>query len=705
MSVRKIVSQSVETALKGLFREGIAGAFPAVPIPEILITQGKAGNKGDRPADYQCNNAMGLAKALTLLTPPIKMAPKDIGDAIAKNIPANDLIERIEPTPQGFINVYIATSWIAEAMTNAARSGVLAPETPKQRILVDFSSPNIAKEMHVGHLRSTIIGDSISRLFEFLGHEVHRINHVGDWGTQFGMLIKYLRETYPDFLQNPPAISDLVEFYKAAKKRFDEDADFKEAARLEVVRLQALEEDNIKAWTRLCDISRAEFEQIYSRLNIKLEERGESFYNPFIPATLKLLEEAGQTQMSDGAQIIVSKEEKKITALDAKDMVKLLSNHFIQVKRGAETPEYHPNLIAALKKINLLTGEPGEEKIKLGKAESLWSKFDVQKDVDKLAKGMEPLYAKVQEVDPLLMEVFEAAGIISEDKTIIKVPRFGFPLIVRKSDGGYTYDTTDITAMWHRFVKDDFNRVVYVTDVGQFEHFRMCAQAATEMGWISNGKTWDHAGFGLVSGEDGKKLKSRSGETVKLRELLDEAVERCATTLKAREAGDQKQGHTEEEIAELAKKIGYGAVKYFDLKQNRTTDYGFSYDKMLDTNGNTAVYMLYSYARIKSIQRKASVPAEELAAAAVSLDTEKEKALALCALRFQSTITKTAEDLYLNHITDFVYELTGKLSEFYGECRVIGDPKQNSRLLLLEVVAQTMKTCLSLLGIEVADRL
>eukprot|EP00744_Colponema_vietnamica_P005585 GILI01008168.1.p1 GENE.GILI01008168.1~~GILI01008168.1.p1 ORF type:complete len:705 (-),score=265.92 GILI01008168.1:157-2271(-) len=704
--MRKITGQSVETALKGLFREGIASAFPTAPIPEILITQGKASGKGDRAADYQCNNAMGLAKALSLLTPPIKLAPKDIGDAIAKGIPANDLIEKIEPTPQGFINVYIATSWAAEAIARASASGIQAPELEKQRVLVDFSSPNIAKEMHVGHLRSTIIGDSISRLFEFCGHEVHRINHVGDWGTQFGMLIMYLRESFPDFLSNPPAISDLVEFYKAAKKRFDEDQAFKDAARLEVVRLQALEEDNIKAWTRLCDISRAEFEQIYSRLNIRLEERGESFYNPFIPGTLELLEKAGLTQMSDGAEIIVSKEEKAVAALDAKDFVKLLSNHFVQTKRGSEVPEFNPNLIAALKKASILTGDEGAEVLKLGKAESKpLAKFDVQKDIDKLAKVMEPLYVKVKEVEPLLLEVFEAAGILSADKKTIKVPRFGFPLIVRKSDGGYTYDTTDMAAMWHRFIKDDFARVVYVTDVGQYEHFRMCAQSATEMGWIGNGKTWDHAGFGLVSGEDGKKLKSRSGETVKLRELLDEAVDRCAATLKEREQGDQKQGHTEEEIAVLSKKIGYGAVKYFDLKQSRTTDYGFSYDKMLDTNGNTAVYMLYSYARIRSIQRKAAVPAEELATATVSLETEKEKALALCALRFQSVIIKTAEDLFLNHITDFVYELTGKLSEFYGECRVIGAPQQNSRLLLLQVVAETMKTCLSLLGIEVADRL
>lgn len=280
MSFAKIVETNVEAALKALFRESIKSAFPAVAVPEILISQGKLGKGETKAADYQCNNAMALAKALSMLQPPVKMAPKDIGEQLAKNLPENDLVEKVIPTPQGFINVFLATSWVSGAVSRVATEGIKVPQVATESVLVDFSSPNIAKEMHVGHLRSTIIGDSICRLLEYLGNDVKRINHVGDWGTQFGMLILYLRETHPDFLANPPHISDLVAFYRAAKKRFDEDEKFKDAARLEVVKLQALDAENIAAWKMLCDVSRVEFQEIYARLGVRLEERGESFYNP-----------------------------------------------------------------------------------------------------------------------------------------------------------------------------------------------------------------------------------------------------------------------------------------------------------------------------------------------------------------------------------------------------------------------------------------
>ena len=705
MSFAKIVETNVEHALKALFRESIKTAFPAVQVPEILITQGKLGKGETKAADYQCNNAMALAKALSMLQPPVKLAPKDIGEQLAKHIPENDLIEKVVASPQGFINVFLATSWVNGAIQRVAAEGIKPPVVPKESVLVDFSSPNIAKEMHVGHLRSTIIGDSFCRLLEYLGNDVKRINHVGDWGTQFGMLILYLRETHPDFLENPPHIGDLVAFYRAAKKRFDEDELFKDAARKEVVKLQALEEENITAWKMLCDVRRTEFEQIYSRLNIKIEERGESFYNPLIPAVLEQLEKSNLTEMSDGATIIVAKEVKKITDFDVKDMVKLMSSMLITVKRGAAVPEYHPALLEAINKAALLsTNDKGEEIIKLGKAESKpWAKFDAQRDADKLAKMLEPLYKKGA-FDPIFLKAFE--GILSADKKEITVPRFTFPLMAKKSDGGYTYDTTDLAGMWHRFVDQKHDRVVIVTDAGQYEHFVMCAQVAKDMGWMGPNQRWAHGGFGLVSGEDGKKIKTRSGESAKLKDLLDEAVDRCYATLEEREKGDQKRGHTEEEMRALAKKMGYGAVKYFDLKQNRTTDYAFSYDKMLDTNGNTSVYMLYSYARIRSIQRKAGVTSEELAAiTTLDFTTEEEKALGLCALRLGSVLLKTADDLFLHHITDFVYELTGKLSDFYNACRVIGHEQQMSRLVLLEVVAKTMSLCLEILGIDTAEQL
>jgi arginyl-tRNA synthetase len=291
-------------------------------------------------------------------------------------------------------------------------------------------------------------------------------------------------------------------------------------------------------------------------------------------------------------------------------------------------------------------------------------------------------------------------NLLKEDK--ILVPRFSFPLMALKSDGGFTYDTTDLAAAYHRFIVDDLQRVVYVTDSGQFEHFKMVLQSASDIGWLE-GRRWAHAGFGLVSGEDGKKLKTRSGDTVKLKDLLDEACQRSYANLEVREK-EQPQGFSEAEMKELSRKIGIGAIKYFDLKQNRTTDYSFSYDKMLDFNGNTAVYMLYSYARICSIKRKANVDLATIDTS-IELTTEKERLLALAILKFEPTILKTVEDLFPHHIADFCYELVGAFSDFYNDCKVVGDPKQNSRLMLLEVVAATLKKSLELLGIEVADRL
>lgn len=693
-NMQKVLCENVEAALKGLFRDSIAKAFPAIQIPDILISQG-------RVADYQCNNAMGLVKVLSQQKPPIKMTPKLVGEELLKSFPENDLVEKLEPTDQGFINVSIKTAWCGSTALRVLKGGILPPVVEKQKILVDFSSPNIAKEMHVGHLRSTIIGDSVCRLFEFCGHDVSRINHVGDWGTQFGMLILYLKRLHPDFLENPPDISDLVTFYKKAKKLFDEDPEFKEQARLEVVKLQAYDEVSIKAWTLFCDVSRKEFQEIYDRLKVNLVERGESFYNNLIPEVMKVLEEANQLQDSDGAKIVVSKECKPMNALTSKDVAKLLSNHLIDTKKDGSVT-YHPALIAMLKRINVMTGEEGAETVQLGKKDSKpWSKFDVRTDLDKLAASMEPLYKG--KLDSELAEVFSQAGSIKGD--LIEVPRFTFPLIVKKSDGAATYDTTDIAAFYHRLVLEKYDRVVYLTDVGQFEHFRMCAQVAEDMGWLQ-GRSWAHAGFGLVSGEDGKKLKTRSGDTVKLKDLLDEACERSLATLKEREDSDRKQGHSEEDMVALSKKIGYGAVKYFDLKQNRTTDYSFSFDKMLDLSGNTAVFLMYQYARICSIKRKADVSVEDiLKVDEVVLESPKERNLALCNFRFQSVILKTCEDLFPHHLADFAFELVNCFSEFFQECRVVGHPLQNSRLVLCELTGLTLKKTLEILGIEVAEKM
>ncbi|KAG5501017.1 hypothetical protein GH5_04606 [Leishmania sp. Ghana 2012 LV757] len=687
------VTVNVELALKEVVKATIAKAFPLVPAQEPLITLGKV-------SEYQCNNAMGLVKLLSQQQQPIKMSPQMVGEELKKNLVDNDIIDEFEPTPKGFINVSIRKEWVAKMVNEVLNQGIRPPVVKKQRVLVDFSSPNIAKEMHVGHLRSTIIGESISRLLEFCQHDVARINHVGDWGTAFGMLILYIKRNFPDYTTSPPDISDLTAFYRAAKQCFDEDQEFKEQARLEVVKLQALEEESIRAWKYICDVSREEFDKIYARLGVTIEERGESFYNPLIPKVLDLLEGAGQIEVHDGAKLIISKEERKLDSLDARDMTKLASQHLALVSRDGSS--YHPNLIAAMKKAGILTGAEGEESVTLSKKEvKPWKKFDIRMDLDKLMAQLTPLYKK--QLDPLFLEVFEAAGIVKGDN--ILVPRFSFPLMVVKSDGGYTYDTTDMAATYHRFIMEKMNRVIYCTDVGQYEHFRMCMQTAKDMGWMEHA-TWDHAGFGLVTGADGKKIKTRSGETAKLKDLMDEAVERSLAILREREAGDRSQGHSETEIQRLSNIIGIGAIKYFDLKQTRTGDYAFSYDKMLDLSGNTAVFLLYQYARICSIKRKAGVPDEELLKITdISLETPQEKNLALCALRFQTVVLKTVEDLFPHHLADFAYELMTNFSNFFQNCRVVDDPLQNSRLCLVELTRITLKKTLALLNIETAERI
>ncbi|RNF07471.1 putative arginyl-tRNA synthetase [Trypanosoma conorhini] len=690
---RLCTGANAELALKDILRHAIEKAFPSVSPPEVLITLGKV-------TEYQCNNAMGLAKLLSKATPPIKMSPALVGEELKKNLEENELIDSFEPTPQGFINISIKREWAAAMVPRVLKMGIQPPQLPRQKVLVDFSSPNIAKEMHVGHLRSTIIGETISRLFEFCDFEVHRINHVGDWGTAFGMLILYLKLQHPNFLTEMPDITDLTKFYREAKKCFDEDPEFKEQARLQVVKLQALEEESIQAWKIICDLSRREFNLIYERLGSHIEERGESFYNPLIPKVLSLLEEAGQLEESSGAKLVVSKEKKLISSLEAKDMAKLVVPHLIKLRRDGTT-EFHPNILTAMKETGVLKGEDGNETVTLSKKEAKpLAKFDARTDVDKLVPQLQSFYKK--QLSPLFREVFESAGLI--DGEMIAVPRFTFPLILQKSDGGFTYDTTDVTSMYHRFVMEKMDRVVYCTDVGQYEHFRMCAQLAKDMGWMGDA-TWDHAGFGLVTGTDGKKIKTRSGETAKLKDLLDEAVERSLAILEEREGGERSQGHTREEMETLSKIIGIGALKYFDLKQTRVNDYAFSYDKMLDMSGNTAVFLLYQYARLCSIKRKAGVSEEEFLQAEVVIDTPQEKKLVLCAFRMESVVLKTVEDLFPHHLTDFAYELVSHFSDFFQNCKVIGDPLQNSRLCLVELTRITVKKILDILNIEVAERI
>lgn len=545
--------------------------------------------------DYQCNISLSLSKQLG-------QQPRAIAQKLIEHLDVSGICQIPTIAGPGFINLTVEPAYLEAQLNeiqNNPRLGVEAVKTP-QRVIVDFSAPNIAKEMHVGHLRSTIIGDSLARILEFQGHNVLRLNHVGDWGTQFGMLICYLREVYPTALTTADAldIGDLVSFYKQAKQRFDEDEAFKEASRQEVVRLQSGEEGSRKAWKLLCEQSRREFQVIYDLLDVQLKERGESFYNPLLPAVVEDLTELGLLEENEGAKCVF---------------------------------------------VEGFTNKSGE---------------------------------------PL-------------------------PLIVQKSDGGYNYAATDLAAIRYRIQQEHAERIIYVTDAGQANHFTQVFQVARRAGWLTNDVKVIHVPFGLVQGEDGKKLKTRSGETVRLRDLLDEAITRFRADLESRLTAE---GHreTEEFKSNVAKVVGISAVKYADLSQNRTSNYIFSFDKMLARQGNTAPYMLYVYARIYGISRKGDIDFEQLAAnATISLQEETELVLAKHLLQLSEVLQAVEQDLLPNRLCQYLFELSQKFNQFYDQCPVLKaeEPLRTSRLVLCDLTAQTLKLGLSLLGIPVLERM
>ncbi|MBD2080693.1 arginine--tRNA ligase [Leptolyngbya sp. FACHB-17] len=548
--------------------------------------------------DYQANVAMSLAKRLG-------KQPRAIAQEITQNLQVDDLCETAEIAGPGFINlklkpVYLQTQ--LSAMAGDSRLGIAVVKEPK-KVVVDFSSPNIAKEMHVGHLRSTIIGDSIARILEFQGHDVLRLNHVGDWGTQFGMLITYLREVAPEALTTADALDlgDLVAFYKKAKQRFDEDPAFQEKSRQEVVRLQSGAEDTLKAWRLLCDQSRREFQVIYDLLDIQLTERGESFYNPLLLQVVEDLEKEGLLVEDQGAKCV-----------------------FLE---GFTNREGNP-----------------------------------------------------------------------------------LPLIIQKSDGGYNYATTDLAAIRYRVQQDNADRLIYVTDAGQANHFAQVFQVARRADWIPGSVEVVHVPFGLVQGEDGKKLKTRSGDTVRLRDLLDEAVERSRTDLETRLATEERH-ESEDFINHAAKTVGISAVKYADLSQNRTSNYIFSYDKMLALQGNTAPYMLYAYARIQGISRKGGIDFNQLGSnVQMVLEHETELALAKQLLQFSTVLSEVEQELFPNRLCDYLFQLSQKFNVFYDRDQGVPvlqaeEPARTSRLVLCDLTARTLKLGLSLLGIQVLERM
>ena len=582
MSIVAQITFRLQQALVAAFGEDFVGTDPML-----------AATNNPKFGDYQSNLALSLSKKLG-------QPPRQVAQAIVDQFESGDMFETPQLAGPGFINLRFKASYLSAQLQlrqNDDRLGIAPTENP-QKIIVDFSSPNIAKEMHVGHLRSTIIGDCIARILEFQGHEVLRLNHVGDWGTQFGMLITYLREVAPAALTTADAIDlgDLVAFYKKAKARFDEDPEFQVTARNEVVNLQSGSPETLRAWNLLCEQSRKEFQIIYDVLNIQINERGESFYNPYLSAVVADLKVAGLLVEDHGAQCIF---------------------------------------------VDGFTNREGQ---------------------------------------PL-------------------------PLIVQKSDGGFNYATTDLAALRYRITEDKAQRIIYVTDSGQSDHFAQVFQVAQKANWIPETVEITHVPFGLVQGEDGKKLKTRSGDTVRLRDLLDESVDRFGAILDARIV-EEDRTELPEFKTNVATVAGLSAVKYADLSQNRTSNYVFSYDKMLADRGNTAPYLIYAYARVQSISRKGNIDFSTLTST-LQLREDAELMLAKHLLQLEEAIAAVGTELLPNRLCLYLFELSQKFNTFYDACPVLkaeGDVKE-SRLILCDLTARSLKLGLGLLGIQTLDRM
>ncbi|XP_002403306.4 arginine--tRNA ligase, cytoplasmic [Ixodes scapularis] len=591
-SKSKRFMESPRDVLLKLFRQAVRAAFPDVEDPLVPVLP----SSNEKFGDYQCNAAMPLSQALKKAGKP--MSPVEVAKRIVAEVPANDVVAEMSLAGPGFINVTLSGSYVAASARRILTDGVLPPPQagPKKRVIVDLSSPNIAKEMHVGHLRSTIIGESLSRLLEFVGHDVLRLNHVGDWGTQFGMLIAHLKDRFPDYLVHSPPIGDLQAFYKESKVRFDSDEEFKKRAYACVVKLQSHDPDMMSAWKLICDVSRQEFQKLYERLDVSLIERGESFYQDMMTEVVKDLDERGFLEEDDGRKVMFG---------------------------------------------------PGQP----------------------------------------------------------------VPLTVVKSDGGFTYDTSDMATIRHRVQQERADWIVYVTDAGQAQHFNTIFACAKKAGYVDTSKVrLDHCVFGVVLGEDKKKFKTRSGDTVKLTDLLDEGLRRSLQKLHEKE---REKVLTPEELKRAQEAVAYGCIKYADLSHNRVHEYVFSFDRMLDDRGNTAAYLLYALTRIRSIARNVGMSVDALKDEDVPVEHPKERKLAKTLLRFPEVISTMLEELHVHPLCDYLFELSQTFSEFYDNCYCIEKDKatgqvvkvNKGRLLLCEATAAVMTKGFHILGIKTVERM
>ena len=540
--------------------------------------------------DYQANGVMAVAKKLG-------MAPRQLAEQVLSHLDLSGIANKVEIAGPGFINIFLDPAFLAENVSSALKSERLGVAQPQaQTVVVDYSAPNVAKEMHVGHLRSTIIGDAAVRTLEFLGHKVIRANHVGDWGTQFGMLIAYLEKQQQENA-GEMALADLEGFYREAKKHYDEDEAFAERARSYVVKLQGGDEYFREMWRKLVDITMSQNQLTYNRLNVTLtrdDVMGESLYNPMLPGIVADLKAQGLAVESEGATVV-----------------------FLDEYKNKE-------------------GEP-------------------------------------------------------------------MGVIIQKKDGGYLYTTTDIACAKYRYENLHADRVLYYIDSRQHQHLMQAWTIVRKAGYVPDSVPLEHHMFGMMLGKDGKPFKTRAGGTVKLADLLDEALERAR-----RLVAEKNPDMPADELEKLANAVGIGAVKYADLSKNRTTDYIFDWDNMLAFEGNTAPYMQYAYTRVLSVFRKADIDESTLAAAPVVITEDREAQLAARLLQFEETLTVVAREGTPHVMCSYLYDLAGLFSGFYEHCPILSaesEETRNSRLKLALLTAKTLKLGLDTLGIETVERM
>ena len=577
MNIQSILSEKIKQAMIA------AGADAQC---EALVRQSGKVQFGD----YQANGIMPAAKKLGL-------NPREFAQSVLDKAELQDIAEKTEIAGPGFINIFLKNTWLAENINRAVQDPKLGVHNPeKQTVVVDYSSPNVAKEMHVGHLRSTIIGDAVVRTLEFLGNHVIRANHVGDWGTQFGMLIAYLEKMENEHASEME-LSDLEAFYRAAKKHYDEDPVFAEKARNYVVKLQSGDEYCRTMWQKLVKITMQQNQHNYDRLNVTLTDKdvmGESLYNPMLPGIVEDLKKQGLAVEDDGALVVYLDEFKN-------------------------------------------------------------------KDGDPMG------------------------------------------VIVQKKDGGFLYTTTDIAAAKYRYETLKANRALVFSDTRQSQHMQQAWLITRKAGYVPDSFQLEHKNFGMMLGKDGKPFKTRSGDTVKLADLLDEAIERAGVLI-----SQKSTALSEQEKADVIEAVGIGSVKYADLSKNRTTDYVFDWDNMLSFEGNTAPYMQYAYTRIRSIFNRSQIALSDVEQAQLSITDEKERALAIKLLQFEEAVQVVGKDGTPHVLCAYLYELAGAFSSFYENCPILNHDDQQvklSRLKLALLTERTLKQGLDLLGIKTVEKM